>query len=349
MPLANAVHPPEIDAESVCAVVVTYGDRSALLLQVIDALLQQAVSRIVVVDNGSVPASTRQLDALAARQPALTVVRWPVNRGSAPGYAKGIETALQSACPFIWMLDDDNQPQAGALDCLRRFWRERCGAGIAPDRLALSSFRQDRPNFVQALVRNDPSLIYPPRNAFAGFHVLGLWNKLRERLLPPPAPATALPASGRLEACAFGGLFAHRDLMNRFGLPNADYVLYFDDFAYTHRISNGGGEIWLLRDSRIVDLESSEYLPAKKKLLYHSVFDSKRDAAVYYGFRNAIHFCHRHRVDSPLMYLVNKLLFLTLMLLMGLLRGQGHRLRVLWQAVQDGEAGRLGPRATYPL
>jgi GT2 family glycosyltransferase len=279
----------------------------------------------------------------------MTVVRWANNRGSSAGFAKGIETALKSDCTFIWILDDDNQPQAGALDCLQRFWRERSRATTDRRAVALTSFRKDRPNFVQALVRGIPSLIYPPMNSFAGFHLAGLWGKLRERLWRAAATAESVPVAGRLDACAYGGLYCHRDLLLRIGLPDPAYVLYADDFAYTRQITTAGGEIWLLRDSEIVDLESSDYLPTKKSLLYHSVFDSRRDAAVYYGFRNTIYFGRRYRVDSPGIYLVNKILFLTLMLAMGLLRGQGHRIRVLWQAMHDGECGHLGYREQYPL
>lgn len=344
--MATETHPATPTAPRICAAIVTYADRFSLLSEVVTALWREGVDRVVVVDNGASPASSA---AIAALQDARTQVhRFPANQGSAAGFAKAIEMAAASGCDFVWVMDDDNRPEPGALMCLRAFWAAR-SFDTRRDSVVLSSFRRDRPNFVAALARQSPWLILPPRNAFAGFHLSDLAAKLRERLRRANRQPQVLPQAGQLSACAYGGLFCHRDLIARVGLPDVRYVLYMDDFAYTHAIVRGGGEIWLLRDSGIVDLEASFNVPVRKSLLYHSVFDAGRDAAVYYTFRNSIHFARLYATDSPAVYRINKGAFFTLMFVIGCMRGQFHRLRVLRQAVLDGEAGRLGRSSQFPL
>jgi GT2 family glycosyltransferase len=351
MPISSPGSPEDHavpEAGTVCAVIVTYGDRFALLAQGLQAVLAEGVAEVIVVDNGTPEPSRSALQALAANEPRVTVHRLEHNQGSAPGFRHGLELALQSRHAWVWLLDDDNRPDAGALLALQAFGAET----VAPQqrgRVVLSSFRADRPNFVEALAHGRPELVLPPQNAFAGFHIAGLWHKLRERLAPVPKRSTALPRSGRLAACAYGGLYCHRSVLEAGPLPDTRYVLYMDDFAFTRGIVERGGEIWLVRDSVIQDIEASFYLPPRKALLYHSVFDAPRDAAVYYGVRNGVYFAKHHLTTRPWLRQLNKALFLSLILCIGLLRGQGHRLRLLWQAVRDGEAGRLGLHPGHPI
>ncbi len=61
------------------------------------------------------------------------------------------------------------------------------------------------------------------------------------------------------------GLFFHKDLIEKIGLPDESYFLYVDDFDFTYRITKAGGEIWMVTNSHLHDLESSFYLPGKKE------------------------------------------------------------------------------------
>lgn len=345
----RAMPPAEADASSVCAAIVTYADRFALLRQVLEAVFAEGVATVVVVDNASAAASSQALGRLAASEPRLRVQRFEQNLGSAAGFGHALQVALSTGAQFVWVLDDDNRPVPGALRVLLDFWASS-GATARADRVALSSLRADRPSFVAALASAEPEAVLPPRDAFAGFHVGQFFARLRERLVPPSAAVPSpLPAAGRLAACAWGGLFCHRTLLQALPPPDAQYVLYMDDFAFTRAIVERGGEIWLLRDSVLRDLERSSHLPARKTLFYHSVFDTKSDAAVYYGLRNGVFFARQHLVSRPWLYRVNALLYLLLMHTIGALRGQWRRLRIMRDALRDGAAGRLGRHGAYPL
>ncbi len=334
---------------TICCVTVTYGNRFHLLSRVVKELLDAAVNVIVIVDNGSAEESRRQLDNLQNQHPGIIqVIRFDKNEGSAKGFKTGIRAAVESGTDFIWLLDDDNKPAHNALQELTGFW-----ATVETPRkealTALSAYRNDRPNYTEALLENDPAKILQPRNNFAGFHIKTLYLKLAARIFSRRQQAAILPRAGRIKAAAYGGLFFHRKLVDTIGLPDESYFLYADDFAFTYPLSEKGGDIWLVTSSRIEDLESSFYIAPKKKMLSHSLFDAPREANIYYAFRNSIYFSKTYLTTNKTVYTLNKYIFLALITLMALLRGKIRRLGLLRDAVADGESGKLGKNSKYTI
>lgn len=330
----------------VCGVIVTYGDRFHLLSQVINALLKVKIDRIVLVDNGS---SAKTQSGLKINFPDLIIHRFEENKGTAIAFKTGIEQALSTDCDLLWLLDDDTCPEPAALDQLKTFWGTI--AGTMEKRTALCSYRKDRPNFVDAISNNDPDKILPPTNNFAGFHIKKLFTKIGERMDSSKKMQRegAVPDSGRISAAPYGGLFFHRDLIQKIGLPDELYVLYADDFDYTYRITKCGGEIWLVTSSVLHDLESSFYLPVKKTALYHSALDSSKDASAYYALRNTIHFSKKYLVKNKASYLLNRIIFSIIITVIGILRGKIRRLKVIRSAMRDGEKGKLGFNQYYKI
>src|SRR5437588_9567672 len=98
----------------VCTVVVTY-NRSALPSHCLAALRTQThpIDRIIVVDNASTDDTP---DVLRDCEH----VRLDANAGSAGGFAAGLEAAWRTGCGWIWLMDDDVQPAADALELLLR-------------------------------------------------------------------------------------------------------------------------------------------------------------------------------------------------------------------------------------
>ncbi len=334
---------------TVCCVIVTYGDRYDLLTQVVEAVFRENVDQIIIVNNGSLPNSRQKMELLSkAYFPRLTIHDFEKNRGSAPGFHKGLELAASGACDFIWMMDDDNKPAPGALAVLKSFYKENIPFG-KQDITALCSLRKNRPNFMDALEKNNPDLILQTRNNFAGFHIKTLLSKIGERIFKPAIAPVSQQGVLKIDATCYGGLFFHKNLINRIGLPDVSYVLYADDFAYTYQIPKLGGEIWLIAGSEVMDIESSFYLPKKKSLLYHSVFDGGSDTSIYYSFRNSIYFSDTYLLTNRATRFINKIIFLTIITGIGLLRGNMHRLDVLHEAIRDAENRQLGEKAKYVL
>jgi len=334
----------------ICSVIVSYDNRYNLLSQVINSLLKEQIDKIILVDNGSVDESRTKIEVLRAKYASKIIVhRLEHNEGSAMGFKKGLELALHTDCDYIWILDDDNNPVQGALNSLKNFWTSNIQARNS-ETTALCSLRSGRPNFLDAIKKNDASLILQTKNNFAGFHIRNLFLKLKERVSPSKqdAPEVTAPAL-KLNATAYGGLFFHKKLLEHIRMPDVNYVLYSDDFEFTYQIPLNGGEIWLVSSSKVEDLEASHYLPLRKKFLYHSVFDAKTDATVYYSFRNSIYFSRRYLLDNKTIRFVNKMLFMLMISIMGVLRGKLSRLRVLREAIRDAEAGRIVINPKYRL
>lgn len=330
----------------VCGVIVTYGDRFHLLSQVITALLKEKVDKIVIIDNGS-SASTEA--GLKRYSSDLIIHRFEENKGTAVAFKKGIVTALKTGSGFIWLMDDDTLPETGSLNELKKFWNN-FSKSEKEKNTALCSYRKDRPNFVKAIAHNDPEEILPLKNNFAGFHIKSLFTKIGERLISANKTwYEPVSGSARISAASYGGLFFHKDLIEKVGYPDESYFLYVDDFDFTYGITKAGGEIWMVTASVIHDLESSFYLPAKKKILYHSAFDSVKDSSSYYALRNTVYFSKKYLHDSKSTYFLNKALFVILITFIGGLRGKWHRLKIIRTAMKDGEKGRLGFNPDYKI
>jgi len=330
----------------VCGVIVTYGDRFHLLSQVIDALLKERIDKIVIIDNGS-PANTQT--GIKKYSANVILHRFEENKGTAIAFKTGIIKAIETNCKFIWLMDDDTVPATGSLDHLKDFWKNF--SKIEKEKkIAICSYRKDRSNFVKAFTNNNPDEILPAKNNFAGFHIKNLFTKIHERInTGNKKPFKPAPGAARISAASYGGLLFHKDLIEKIGLPDESYFLYVDDFDLTYRITKAGGEIWIVTNSVIHDLECSFYLPAKKNILYHSAFDSPKDSSSYYALRNTVYFSKKFLVNNKFVYALNRFLFLVFITIIGILRGKSKRLKLIHSAIKDGEKGRLGFNPEYKI
>lgn len=334
---------------AVCCVLVTYGNRFHLLKQVVEEVLNQGASRVVIIDNGSAEPSQGAIHRLSLENNRVIVQRFPHNEGSAMGFKKGLELAMDTGCDLFWILDDDNLPKAGVLQGLKYKWQEGFARSGNAEKLALLCMRIDRADFQKVLRVGTPDAILPLRNSFMGFHfqqiLVKLWERLRTR--EPAVPQSSAPV--RLEAASYGGLFFHRNLIGAFGLPDAAFVLYIDDFDFTYRYTSAGGQIWLIPECEVRDIDQSFYLPKRRGLLYHSALDTSRDAFAYYVVRNSVYFGSRNLVTSGIAFRLNKYLFILFITASGVIRGKFKRLGIIYAAIGDGLSGRLGKRDRYKL
>jgi len=107
-------------APRVVVVVVTH-NRSAMLRECLEALAAQThpVAEVVLVDNASTDGTLERLVAsgLGARLD-LRVLRVSRNGGGAEGFHYGVRFALQSASDWLWLMDDDCEPEPATLAVL---------------------------------------------------------------------------------------------------------------------------------------------------------------------------------------------------------------------------------------
>ncbi len=288
----------------------------------------------IVVANGNADL-VRAAMASFALAPRLAVL--DSNSGSATGFGRGMTEALADpANRHLLLLDEDNLPEPGIvsqlLEVLRSEQTDRAGG------VAIAAYRE-RAHVAQArgidIRRPDSSI---------GFHVADLPRKLLRRI------TRRAPLSGRvsIRTSPYGGLFLDRSLIEVAGLPTAQFVLYGDDTEYTLRLTTAGVRIVLDTAIRIIDMDPPPPLAPTLFSFAHwlSIAD---DFRLYYGARNEA-WLDRHRfARNPIVYRCNRLFVRSVLRLYARTAEQRRRLALFRAAAADGEAGRLGPNADYPL
>ncbi len=343
---------------NICVITVTYGNRFHLLEKVLDALIQDEIKKIIIIDNGSSVESNQKMQDYAQKSSKnIQITPIGYNAGSAKGFKMGLEKALEipeTETPFFWILDDDNLPQADTLEVLLKFWKELTNTENYR-KTALLANRVDRKNFVATLITQNPDDILTRKNSFMGFHWANIWELLYERIMKKDFKNIEkekyqnLPLFTKISAAPYGGLFFHRDLLKTTALPDEKYVLYCDDFAFTLPITRSGGTIWFIKDSILEDVERSVYLPKKKKWLHHLLFEAK-EAQAYYALRNMVYFpLNTQQNTNKFTCFVNKCSLFFMLSIMALLRGELGKLAILWEANNDAVNGKMGVNPKYVL
>ena len=285
-------------SERVCAVVVTY-NRKELLRECLRALLEQsrALEGILVVDNVSTDGT---LDMLAAefppaKFPGLEVFRLERNVGGAGGFHEGIKRAAFQGFDWIWLLDDDTITGPDTLAELFAT-RSRFDPAQAPDLLASKALWTDgsmHPMNVPRVKRNDLESLCQ----------------------------AALGGAVSLRSTSFVSALIHRRLVERYGLPFADYFIWNDDVEYTARI--------LRREFGVL---------APRSIVHHKTALKSADPGLryYYGLRNGVWMLRRGEAWSA-----EEKLHMAAVVCKGIVdylrRGLSwDRLKVVGRALKDG-------------
>ncbi len=334
---------------TVCAVVLTYGERWWLLEQVLRGLQAQEapLSAVVVVANGTPYDLGARLATWRPGLPGLVVVALVANLGSAAGYRAGLARAAELGHDLIWLLDDDNVPH---LDALAQLLRARRMLG-ASDQHLFASLRPDREKYLQ-VVYADATLSTGRPDSFMGFSPGELPRMLRGRLVRRKSAARQqrlVAPVKRIDYAVYGGLLLPSAWVERVGLPDERYVLYIDDREYTTRISQAGGDIYLVAASVVEDADRSWHVQAGARRLPPLLDPAAAEDRVYYTVRNLVWYDLCYTVRRRWRYLLNLTLFLALQAALALARGVTlqqlrPRLALIRTAVSDGLHGRLGPR-----
>jgi len=342
MPIKGAT---ERGASSVSVVTVTYGDRWHLLLQLLKFVESSPqIDRIVVVDNGAKSSIAPLAQQSGFRKAA--VIRSPRNFGSAAGFKLGLEAVRAYDPGWIWLLDDDNLPETDALDTILRSAvdldqaeRRRC---------AFLAFRTGHQADIAAGVK--VRRCYPGHSSFCGFHVADIPFKLwRRRPWRRFAAAPRVPARVSVPYAPYSGLFFHRELLEKIGTPNAEFVLYADDTEFSYRIVQSGGCIWLLTGAAMRELEPSWNAKAHVRSSFERWLRRGADFQVFYGARNRAYFDHACWLHNAIIYQMNRFTYLLILRLFAIRYRNIDRYELFHRAVILGEEGHLGLDADYPL
>lgn len=293
-------------AERVAVVVVTY-NRADLLRGMLEGLagLERAPDAVVVVDNASSDHTREVLEA--SRLPGLIAIHTTDNLGGAGGFRLGLQTAYDRGYDVMWLMDDDVVP---APDCLTRL--------LEVDGSCLIAVREDRSG---ALVEK-AALRFDLRNPLA-------IRPKTASIDSTYATRAEMPATVEVENVAFEGFLVRREVIDRIGLPDASYFIFYDDVDFAIRARRAGFPIRAVRDAVLVRQLD---------------FDQQHDLAGwkgYYMYRNlfAVHFRYG---ENALVRLKPWLVALAVVVLSPL-RGGRAEARNVSRALRDARGMRTPP------
>jgi rhamnopyranosyl-N-acetylglucosaminyl-diphospho-decaprenol beta-1,3/1,4-galactofuranosyltransferase len=211
---------------STTAVIVTFNRREHLA-GCLDAIAAQSmpVASVVVVDNASTDGTPEYLRRRGyLDRPGLRLERLPVNGGGAGGFSHGVALAREDGAAWIWLLDDDAEPEPDALE-----------------RLLASAPAADPGTACVAPVVLDP-------HGRVQRHHRGRW-KGRPRPLPLEDCRGAEPVE--LEYVTFVGPLIRAAAARATDPPRADFFIWAEDYEYSFRL-RAQGRLWLVPTAVVV-------------------------------------------------------------------------------------------------
>ncbi|WP_409330490.1 glycosyltransferase family 2 protein [Trujillonella humicola] len=213
---------------NVAAVIVTY-NRADKLGKVIENVLAQdrPADQVIVVDNASTDSTAEVLAAYEGR-PTVSIERLTENTGGAGGFAHGMGLAYERGADYVWIMDDDCYADQDALRTLVD------GHVRAEESMGL------RLPFACSVVRWSDGEICEMNNPEPTWD----WGKLLVR-----GEQTVL-----VNSCSFVSVMFPRWAITQFGLPLAEYFIWFDDQEYTRRVTKAGPGVQVLGSTVTHDL-----------------------------------------------------------------------------------------------
>lgn len=212
--------------QKITVVIVTY-NRKQLLLRCVNAVQQQSLKpdKILIVDNCSTDGTGKVANVLAEDDKSITFYHMPFNTGGAGGFHEGIKQSLENGEGWIWLMDDDAEPDRFALEeLLNHISSENTIYGSAAVYNSHNTFKLCWP-------------ITPNENSTKRNFI----DCLDE--IPGVLEVSSIP---------FLGFLIHTRLVKRIGLPEKDYYLSGDDTEYCTRALSQGAKIVIVRTSLIL-------------------------------------------------------------------------------------------------
>jgi rhamnopyranosyl-N-acetylglucosaminyl-diphospho-decaprenol beta-1,3/1,4-galactofuranosyltransferase len=212
-----------IPIEIKVAVVVVAFNRKELLSENLTALLQQTnlPNKIIVIDNNSTDGTELQMRQQGYLQhPLIRYIRLPENIGGAGGFYEGIKIAYEESYDWIWVMDDDAEPQNNALEVLLLQIQHINSVSIN-SRLGIVA---------STVMYPDGEVCYFHRRTFDPI-------RLRETAIIKDQYQEEYFEA---DCISFVGALINRNLIKQIGFPNKDFFIYYDDVEYSLRAKESG-------------------------------------------------------------------------------------------------------------
>jgi len=236
------------------AVVVAF-NRKKLLTECLDGLMRQSLplDAIYVVDNASTDGTDAYLQEKGyLDEPRIRYIRLPVNGGGAGGFYHGVRVAFEAGYDWIWLMDDDTEPE--------------------PD----------------ALLLMEPLKTYTEVVAIANQKLDAQGSETLDGLRMLPKQNDRSTAYARVKFSSFVGILIRSAAVQKIGFPRPEFFIHNDDLEYCLRLRKIG-DIALAKSSKVMHKEQARQITPKSYFgLYYFPKDLHGYCFEYYGHRNYV-------------------------------------------------------------
>lgn len=159
---------------------------------------------VVIIDNASTDDTGDVVESFRAKIGAeLVYRRMETNTGGSGGFSEGMRVAHEIGSTWIWLMDDDVE--------------------VIPDGLAKMGKWAPRFQSIQGR-----------RYDYDGSEFYWQYRVAEPLGIPIPFAPAGFDASGykEMNSGCFEGMFIHRDIVSRIGLPDPRFFIYWDDQLY---------------------------------------------------------------------------------------------------------------------
>jgi GT2 family glycosyltransferase len=260
----------------IAAIVVTY-NRKQLLMRCLTAMKAQArvPDRIIVLDNASTDGTREQLESAGyLADPTVTYERMAENAGMPAAIGRGMILADSLGYDWYWIMDDDAEPQPGALASLCRY--------LQPALLGNEDYC-----LFTCHVNRDGTRFSEPISVVENGKVREcvVFSEVRNRSLVETLGGPFL------------GVLVPRSALSRVGVPNEGMFIW-GDYEYMGRLRAAGYRIFYDTGSLLVHPEHSFMSIRLPSGLWRWARPFWREYRVprgapwkqYYGIRNVIYY-----------------------------------------------------------
>ena len=268
--------------------------------------------RVVVIDNASGDGSVEKIVAAIEREiwsAWVTVMPLERNGGFSYGNNAGIREALASAdqVDYVMLLNPDTVARKEAIKALVEFMDGHPHVGIA------GSLLEKVDGGVECSAHRIPS----PLSELDSGARLGLLSRALQKYVVSSPLRTAAHSCDWVSGAS---LIMRRPVLEKIGLMDDGFFLYFEEVDFCWRAKCAGWECWYVPESRVMHIEgASTGIRAASKRRAWYWFDSRRRFFVkHYGIsglvaadvlwtigrfsfllRRALHLCASHENIDP--------------------------------------------------
>ncbi|WP_251423727.1 glycosyltransferase family 2 protein [Veillonella agrestimuris] len=285
-------------SDTIAAIVVTY-NRKQLLLENVNALLQQTIKdkvTIVIIDNNSTDGTHESLMPFIENQ-SITYINTGENLGGAGGFQFGMKYAVEQGFDFVWIMDDDCIPQNTSAEELLKAYHSvngKCGF------LSSKVLWKDKSICTMNVPR---ATMYKNVTDFDS----------------PMVPCVM---------ASFVSFFVSSDVVKEVGLPIKEFYIWTDDWEYTRRISLKY-PCYLVNNSVVIH-KSNSNIGAN----IASEAEDRLDRYKYL-YRNDVYLYRREGI-SGFAYECARLLYHSFLVLKSSASRKAFRLRTIWASTLEG-------------